>query len=870
MSSHIDDTLIEQIKEALNKIASRLSEKIAEAHSKSMFDVAQKLSNILSQIYLALTEIDKEKERINEFIELIKRTKAMPEDLLNLLSLSEVPVVSSGGRAVVEGIVGYRGLGIETVDHHISKIAYEKVRESEEEGPLADISITGFMYRVPPFELTRCPYEKDKDAEITRILGARHVWLVKPENVSEHSWRSIQDKVTGGKRKDIIVGSYDRVGSVLQLKTLTLADISQKCLEVEIEKPAFFLKLGSVRLENELMSITNRDRLIEELKARESRAPRDLGLKLSSWRIRLDYIYFCYKGLAISTDPYDLECPFKNCPIRRGGLCDGKRYWSATYYRRKPYPKVYPLRFIAPSPGGILIYRENLPKDIIKLIAYDKRRVESIWYGIEIGTWFIRARPTIRISFDKNAQIGYSIPTSLLEISFNMDWLNSEIKKILENNDEIRKSIALKYVLYKSLHKTLDYERLTRAINNILQGKEDAEIFKKYYLDKEIGNEFLVFARRSLLHSLEHVMTQYILFKLVGVDYNFIITRYYYKNAAKIFIVENARNGRLGIVDTIIKDIENKGLPAFLLEFIDWLRLFLNEHNREFSRFSSERRSRATKLINETIKRFEKEGGDKAERLKKIDEIVQNFSDELRKANIQLDVTLARTVLLVSNKVSEDLIEDIEDYFDDILEKHGFPLCWDGCNVCVRLERYCGEGVHQILTTSKLLLEAFIEQLRSLIATGISESSREVGKVVEPILNEARKSIDVSSPFISPRYAHMLVNISRKGVKIRVLTWMPELGEVVDEYRYHVESLKILKDNVSENLEVRIAEKLHAKIYIVDDKVVITGSANLTERGMYGNYEHIDVKMDPSSVLRIHNEFIKLWNSAKDIRGIDI
>jgi Phosphatidylserine/phosphatidylglycerophosphate/cardiolipin synthases and related enzymes len=116
----------------------------------------------------------------------------------------------------------------------------------------------------------------------------------------------------------------------------------------------------------------------------------------------------------------------------------------------------------------------------------------------------------------------------------------------------------------------------------------------------------------------------------------------------------------------------------------------------------------------------------------------------------------------------------------------------------------------------------------------------------------------------------MLVNISRKGVKIRILTWMPELGEEVDEYRYHVESLKILKDNVSENLEVRIAEKLHAKIYIVGDKVVITGSANLTERGMYGNYEHIDVKMDPSSVLKIHNEFIKLWNSAKDIRGINI
>jgi len=572
-------------------------------------------------------------------------------------------------------------------------------------------------------------------------------------------------------------------------------------------------------------------------------------------------------SLAISTDPYDLECPFKKCPIRGVGLCDRKRYWSATYSRRKPYPKVYPLRLVAPSRGGVLIYREKLPKDIIEFAAYDKRRVESIWYGIEIGTWFIRARPTIRISFDKNAQIGYSIPTSLLEISFNTDWLNNEIKKIIENSDETRKSITLKYVLYKSLHWTLDYEKLARAINDILQGKENSEAFKKtIYLDKEIDNEFLRFARRTLLHSLEHMLTQYILFKLVGVDYNFIITRYYYKNTAKIFIVENARNGRLGIIDTVIRDIENNGLPAFLLGFIDWLRLFLNEHNREFSRLSDERRSRAIKLIGETIKRFEKESRNKAERLKKIDEIVQNFSDELRKADIQLDVALARTVLLVSNKVSEDLIEDLEDYFDDILEKHEFPLCWDGCNACVRFERYCGEGVHQILTTSKLLLEAFIERLRDLIATGIIESSREVGRVVEPILNEARKSIDVSSPFISPRYADMLIKISRKGVKIRVLTWMPEPGGEVDEYRYHVESLRILKNNVSENLEVRVAEKLHAKIYIVDDKVVITGSANLTGRGMHGNYEHIDVKMDPGLVLRIHNEFIKLWNSAKDIR----
>lgn len=870
MSSQTNNETINQIKNALNKIASKLSEKTVEAHSKRKLNVARKLSDLLSQVFRALDEISKVEDDINEFIKLVKKTKATPEETLNLLSLSEVPVSLSSGRSIVEGIVGYRGLGIETIDHHISKITYENVRESYGEGPITDMSITSFIYRVPPFELTRCPYERSKDADITNILGARHVWLVKPRNVSEDSWRKIQNKTVGGRYKDVIMSSYEKVGSVLQLKTLRLVDITQKSLEIEIEKPAFFLKLGSTRLEEELAGIDNRDRIINELRARERQAMRDLGWKLSSWRIRLDYVYFCYKGLAISTDPYDLECPYRNCPLRKSGLCNGKRYWSAAYNRRKPYPKVYPLRSVAPWSGGVLRYREKIPKDIVSFASYDKRRVESIWYGVEIGTWFLRARPTIRIYFDKNARIGYSIPTSLLELSFNMSWLNDEIKKILEDNDEIRKSVALKYVLYKSLRRTLDYGRLTRTINNILQGKEEIELFKKYYEKKTIDDEFLTFSRRLFLHSLEHMLSQYILLKLVGVDYNFIMTRYYYRNSAKIFVIENAKNGRLGIIDTVIKSVENKGLPAFLLEFIDWLQMFLQEHNREFIRLSMERRKRASRLISETIKRLKKTDKDKADRLKKIDEIVKDFTNELKRTNIQLDVTLARTILLVSNRISEDLIEDLEDYFDDILEKNEFPLCWDGCNACVRLEKYCGEGVHQVLTTSKMLLGALIERLKRLIITGITESSREVGEIVEPALEGAKKSLDVSTPFISPRYANMLADKSRRGVKVRVLTWMPELGEEIDEYRYHMESLRILKKNVNENLEVRIADKLHAKIYIIDGKIAITGSANLTERGMYGNYEHIDIKMDPGSVLRIRNEFIKLWNSAKDIRRIDI
>ena len=723
------------------------------------------------------------------------------------------------------------------------------------------------MYRTPPFELTRCPYEKKNDEEITKILGARHVWLVKPIYVSDSSWRTIQNK-TRGQGKNILIGSYDKIGSILQLNTLKIVDITQKCLEIEIEKPIFFLKLGSSRLEEELANLNSKVTILEKLKALEQNAFQDLGWGRSSWGIRLDYVYFCYKGLAISTDPYDLECPFRNCPLRREGICNRKRYWSATYSRRKPYPKIYPLRsvYVSTEFESIPKYRTFLPKNIVIFSAYDKRKVESKWYGIEMGTWFLRSRPIIRIYFDKDSRVGYSIPTSLVEISFNIKWLTDIIKKILENNDTVRRNVALKYILYNRLGKTLDYNNLSKVINNILQNGEEAQRFKQYYLYKRFDDNFLAFARKLLLHSLEHMLTQYVLFKLVGVDYSFILTKHYYKNAAKLFIIENAKNGGLGIIDTIIRDVENKGLAGFLLEFTNWLKIFLEEHDREFNNISNERKSKAIRLLNEVIKRFEKENPTRATRLKKMDEEVEGFRHELERANIQLDITLARTILLVSNRIPEDLIGDLEDYFDDILEKHGFLLCWDGCNGCVILERYCGEGVHQILTTSKTLLKAFIEQLRSLIVSGIAESSRRVGKVIEPLLRDAKKNIDISSPFISPRYAQELINKSREGIKVRILTWVPKASESdTDEYKYHLEALKILKENLNENLEVRVTDRLHAKIYIVDNQVAITGSANLTERGMHGNYEHIDIKLDPQSVSTIRKQFEKLWKNGQII-----
>jgi len=61
----------------------------------------------------------------------------------------------------------------------------------------------------------------------------------------------------------------------------------------------------------------------------------------------------------------------------------------------------------------------------------------NYWYGVEFGTWFIRSRLIIRVFFGDEKyyfRIGYSIPTSVMEFSFNDNWLEKAILKCLSED----------------------------------------------------------------------------------------------------------------------------------------------------------------------------------------------------------------------------------------------------------------------------------------------------------------------------------------------------------------------------------------------------------------------------------------------------
>jgi hypothetical protein len=873
------DIHIEHIKKKLDDLRKLMRAKEDELYEKRFFKGSEVASSILKDISDARGKIDANKIEILKFMELSKKFKDAPEDLIYLLSLPDIPAAAGSGKQIAEAIAGFRGLGIETIDHKIDEIKYENIFLKEDEHPLSEVSITNFMYRVPPFELTRSVYEKDIDKEITDILGSRFVWLLKPKEVSYDSWKEILEKTKSGKNTPLIKGKYTYEGGLIVPKSIELIDISTKSIILEVGgKYQFFLKLGSSVIEKDTTLMKTKEKLLQNLRERFDTIIKNVGPILAKWKLRFDYIYFCYKGLGLSSDPYDISCPFKSkCRLSkdRGGPCDGKIFWSGKYHRKRFYPKIYPLRRLRIGKGGIPVYDEKFPLFLIDFGAYEKRRIESRWYAVEIGTWFINARPTVRIFFDTD--FGYTIPTSVMEISFDREWINNVIKEILAKEKELRKIVALKFIIYKSLGKYLDYKHLSSTIKSLMNKESElSKEYNKYIENLQLDDELVNFARRILLHSIEHNLTQYILERFAGVDMSFVLTKYYYKYGDKIILAENARGGRIGIVDTIIRQIKEKGLPSFIYYFSDWLSNYLLLHGNNIDEVTLLREKEAERTLEQTINRMER--GDTrnqeiAKRIKKVSKKVEKFRKMLVESNVELDITLARTILLAGRIISENDVEEIGDYFDDILEKYGFKLCLDGCNGCVRLERYCGEGNQQILTTSRILLYKFCEYLKDIIARGFSKRSNELGKYLEPILFGAKKSLDILCPYISPKYAKELIKLAKKGVKVRVITWMPKTEDV--EYNFQKESLKILKERLDlKNLSVKILDKpevklIHDKTYIADN-IVITGSFNLTESAFYGNLERADIKLHPHTIRIEKNEYEELWKKATALSSYEI
>jgi len=805
--------------------------------------------------------INQSEDKIRKYIEISKKLRISPDEL-HFLLLPDIPVRVGLGKKFIEGVVGFKGLGIETIDHHLEEFNYENISDYSEEKLREEISITTIMYRTPPYMLTFPDKLTEWDRKISDIVGGRFIWLIMPKNMEKRRWR----KVTNS-RNNIAYGDIQFMNGVWTPSKITLIDLVNKC--ITIETPRLNIKLGSKKIAEKLKSIKHKPTIFAELQRLEKSEDIHSIKSLGRWGLRFDYVYFCYWGYGISTDPFDRKCPFTNCQKRVEGICDGEKLWSGTYGYRKPFPKIYPLKDVDAQNDGIEIYKESLPAELFTFSAYDFRHIRTYWYGIEIGAWFIKLRPILRLFFGderRYIKIGYRIPTTTMEFTINDDWLEKTILEALKD-ENIRKNLALKYIFNKLLGRTFEYNKVTNLINNLVNKKDEYKIFDEISNEKYEKN-FIAFCKRVFMHSFKHLMNQFVLKGLIGVESNFVIPKYYYNkekypnNVNKILIAENAKNGRIGIVDTIVKKIEKNGLATFLKEFSEFSINYLERHTADFNKIDKERQKEASKMLKRAKLMIKDK--DKLKRLEKLEKAVKTLRENIDNIGINLDSTLARICLLVGGEIDEKTLFDLEDHFDDILDYYGFPLCVDGCNACVRLERECNEGSEQIITTSKLLLLRVLKNINYILEHGFKLSDKGVGRLVEPLLKSARKMIWISSPFISDHYIKEIIKpLVENGVQIRILTSPVAEGEEKEYHQKALESLNNLIKTYKNNIEVKFLDELHAKIYIVDRKYVIIGSANFTIKGMKHNIEHVEVKMDNKSLIDFQKVFEEMWSKGK-------
>ena len=156
---------------------------------------------------------------------------------------------------------------------------------------------------------------------------------------------------------------------------------------------------------------------------------------------------------------------------------------------------------------------------------------------------------------------------------------------------------------------------------------------------------------------------------------------------------------------------------------------------------------------------------------------------------------------------------------------------------------------------------------------------RGAGSHIEKQLFSSKDYALICSPWISSQYAKKIIQMVERGVSCRVITSDKIAGDSDESLKLLQEFVKPKKDYLGRTkkdwspppFEYKIiAERfVHAKIYTHDGLYAVTGSANLTDSGLWHNVEHIIIMNNSNDVEKIEHDFEHLWNYYEEKEIID-
>jgi hypothetical protein len=569
----------------------------------------------------------------------------------------------------------------------------------------------------------------------------------------------------------------------------------------------------------------------------------DYPFKLEISRDIADATYYCRMGFYIS---YKRTCQRRECPL--WSPCQGKRFWSQ---KSKPFQALVK---VVPN-INVRVDSYSTPKELVSTSdnVFKIEKIDDLSAKIYVDAVVFLSRYLIRTPIIRPKEtIGYRVHTKSVAFSIEASWLRKYIKNILENDEALFNWIYTKYFILNTFDVNDVRGGVTTFFWNLINSTKNKRVieYTTELRKKEINNKIILFACDIFLHTLSHILHQEVVSQLQTASDNII---YSYSRRPdetdgryRIFLFENAEGG-LGLTESYAAHVTKIGT-----------KMIENLINRIM-----EIQVPCYRLLISPVSMRDVEKD-----VKTIWDHVNHYNQTLqRNYGIFPPVEITRYILSREDEVTAKILDkpEVATFIDDILSSTS--ICWDGCYNCVRLETECHNTPYeQLYSVSKNLLVAVLNEWRRIFGirpAGLERPLLKIGEArdLSNYMKEAKKSVHIISPWISKEIAESIIKIaSKQRVRFEIIT-SDDL--TVDTHKKALE--KFARTTVPNVNVYIIREKLHAKMLIVDERVLVMGSANLTLSGLYENIESYIVLATPDTIKSSLLQFNELLSVSSPI-----
>jgi len=393
------------------------------------------------------------------------------------------------------------------------------------------------------------------------------------------------------------------------------------------------------------------------------------------------------------------------------------------------------------------------------------------------------------------------------------------------------------------------------ALSGRSNGSERASSIVRAVSEAKVDEDLVDFASVLFVHSFTHLFLNWISARYgygkgdlgYHLEHDKIQPTGFQKEGLRAFVFEMAVGG-LGYLKSFEQEFKNKGK--------DVLTEFLGSENQgvqkvlEFCEKRSERAIRNLPTELNSFRTHDKVVNDL------INAILTAYTKSFDEAYVYPHVNSIRRAVIDAVTITPET----RSLMDDLLGRG--PHCWDGCQLCVMLERDCNylPFDQPFLVTNRLTAD-IIKILKQMVDSPVQVFPLKIGveKEFMRFVSAARHTIDLISPWLSPEIVKVLSEKAEENeLNVRIITSRDTTNKV------HEESLRLFRD-ISSRIKVRIAQLLHAKGMLVDDVMLLTGSFNFTISGLTSNVENLTVDFSLQGSQYFKKEFEALWTESQPL-----